>query len=143
MRRFRTLLILGLVLALASAVVAQTSTWNLGSNGSITGTYQLNGTPTIGPGGTALSNGITKYTSSLTPSATTTAYAINSQTFTVTGLSTSDTIWVNGPVPSTVCGMIAARVSSANTLQLDFAAASATSTPCTPPAGTYNIYAVR
>ena len=143
MKRFRALLIFGLVLAVATVAVAQTSTWNLGSNGNITGTYQLNGTPTIGPGGTALSNGITKYTSSLTPSVTTTAFAINSQTFTVTGLATSDTVYVNGPVPSTVCGLIAARVSSANTLQLDFAAASATSTPCTPPAGTYTIYAIR
>lgn len=144
------LLIAGLIALIAPPTLAQTIT--MPSGGGFTGgPYSMGGQLSIGVGGTTLTNGIVKFTSTLTPSAvgSTCAGAGNgvgcavSQTFTISGLSTSDTIFVNGPAttlgpPS--CPVVAARVSSANTLQLDFWVASAT---CTPVAGPYNIFAIR
>lgn len=98
-------------------------------------------TVAVGPGGSVLSNGIHIYTPSITPTATSAAIQTALQTTTVTGLSTSDTIYVNGPAPTSLCPMVGARVSAANTLQLEFVVLTAAA--CTPASGTYTIVAVR
>ncbi len=89
----------------------------------------------------ALTNGIQPYTSTLTPVATPAAVGTTQQTFTVTGLSTSDRIYVNGPAPTSLCPMVGFRVSAANTLQLDFT--TLTAVACTPAAGSYTVFAIR
>src|SRR5437763_424705 len=76
---------------------------------------------------------VPKYAPSITPAATAAAIGTSSQTFTVTGLTTADRVYVNGPAPTALCPMVGARVSAANTLQLDFA--TLTAVACTPAAG--------
>ena len=147
MYRILTLALVAL-LALAAPAAAQTIT--MPSGGAFAGgPYTLGGSVAIGPSGTTLTNGMVKFSSSLTPSAvgTTCSAAGNgvlctvSQTFTFSGLSTSDTLFLgNSPAPTSGCPMVAWRPSAANTLQLDFLVASAT---CTPAAGTYTFFAVR
>lgn len=99
------------------------------------GLTRLDGTFQLGSSGTALSQ-MRVYTPTLTPAAVGTG-APTEQTFTVTGLATSDTITVNAPGAA----VFSARVSAANTLALTFMPAG-TGT-YTPPAGTYRIVAVR
>ena len=84
--------------------------------------------------------GLTVYTPSLTPAAVT-AQTTSNQTFTVSGLATTDKVIVNGPVPTAGTGIVNARVSAANTLMLTFI--NTTATAATPVAGTYNIIAIR
>ena len=110
-------------------------------SGTITGIYTLGGTPSVGAGGSALSNGIVVYSQSLTPAATSAAIQTTEQNFTVTGLNTSDKIYVNGPAPTSLCPPVHARVAAANTLALAFS--TLTAAACTPAAGTYNIIAIR
>lgn len=81
------------------------------------------------------------YSQSLTPSATSAAIQTSAQTFTVTGLTTADVVFVNGPAPTSLCPMVGARVSAANTLQLHFTVLTASA--CTPASGTYVVVAVR
>lgn len=96
----------------------------------------------IGPFGTAtILSQIVVYSQSITPVATAAAIGTTSQTFTVTGLSTSDKISVNGPAPTSLCPITGYRVSSANTLQLDFS--TLTAAACTPSAGTHTVVAIR
>lgn len=78
-------------------------------------------------------------TGSITPAATAAAIGTSQQTFTVTGLTTGMDVWVVGPAPTALCPNTGARVSAANTLQLDFA--TMTAVACTPAAGTYNVIA--
>ena len=84
--------------------------------------------------------GLTVYTPSLTPTSAS-AQTTSNQTFTVSGLATSDKVIVNGPVPTAGTGIVNARVSAANTLMLTFI--NTTATAATPTAGTYNIIAIR
>lgn len=99
------------------------------------GLTRLDGTFQLGSSGTALSQ-MRVYTPTLTPAAVGTG-APTEQTFTVTGLATSDTVTVNAPGAA----VFSARVSAANTLALTFVPAG-TGT-YTPPAGTYRIVAIR
>ena len=89
----------------------------------------------IGTSGTAITQQ-TVYTPTLTPAAVGVAPPAE-QTFTVTGLATTDTITVNAPGAA----VFSARVSAANTLAITFMPAG-TGT-YTPPAGTYRIVAIR
>jgi hypothetical protein len=63
------------------------------------------------------------------------------QTFTVTGLSTKDIIYVNKPSNSTGLGIVNCRVSAANTLAITFM--NATGSGIDPGAETYLIVSVR
>lgn len=83
----------------------------------------------------------TMYAPSLTPVATAAAIGTTEQTFTVTGLATTDRVYVNGPAPTSLCPTVHARVSAANTLALAFS--TLTAAACTPAAGTYNVVALR
>lgn len=99
-------------------------------------------TASIGPFGTGSTiTQLVIYAPNLTPVATAAAIGTSQQTFTVTGLSTSDKLIINGPVPTALCPNTDARVSAANTLQLDFT--TLTAVACTPAAGIYNIVAIR
>lgn len=97
-------------------------------------------TATVGASGTALTQ-LRVYSQSLTPSATAAAIGTSAQTFTVTGLSTSDKVYVNTPSTTALCPVVGARASATNTLQLEFA--TLTAAGCTPAAGTYTVFAVR
>lgn len=90
-------------------------------------------------GGTAITK-MSVYAPSLTPVATSAAIQTTEQTFTVTGLTTADKVFVNGPAPTSLCPPVTFRVSAANTLAIGFS--TLTAAACTPVAGTYNIVAV-
>lgn len=83
----------------------------------------------------------TMFAPSLTPAATPAAIGTTEQTFTVTGLATTHRVYVNGPAPTSLCPMVHARASAANSLTLAFSTLSAAA--CTPAAGTYNVVALR
>lgn len=93
---------------------------------------------TIGYGGTALTN-VVVYTPTLTPAAIVVA-GFSEQTFTVNGLTTNDTVTVNGPAAAANSALIHARVSAANTLALTWTTNAPT---ITPTSGTYRIVATR
>jgi hypothetical protein len=83
---------------------------------------------------------IIAFTPTLTPAATS-AIQTSEQSFTVTGLLTTDRVFINGPAPTSLCPPVTARVSAANTLAIGFATLSAAA--CTPAAGTYKILVLR
>ena len=92
-----------------------------------------------GDTGTAITN-IRIYSQSLdvvSVAANTTA----EQTFTVTGLSTADKVFVNKPSLSAGLGVVNARVSAANTLALTFS--NSTGLAIDPAAETYQVVAIR
>lgn len=95
----------------------------------------------VGASGTTITQ-IKVYTPTLTPADVAAADEYNEQKFTVTGLSTSDTIVVNPPAMSDVphSQLIAFRVSAADTLALTFRSVSGTHTP---PQGVYRIVSYR
>lgn len=94
---------------------------------------------TVGSG-TAITK-VVVYTASLTPAASSAAIQTAEQTFTVTGLTTADKVFVNGPAPTSLCPPTTFRVSAADTLAIGFT--TLTASACTPAAGTYKIVAVR
>ena len=65
----------------------------------------------------------------------------STQTFTVTGLTTQDVVIVNPPALAAGLGIMYARVSAANTLQIRFR--NFTGSNIDPASGTYNIVAIR
>jgi len=81
------------------------------------------------------------YTPSLTPSQLSAAIGVSEQTFTVSGLTTADKVYVNGPAPTALCPPITYRVSATNTLAIGFV--DLTVALCTPAAGTYTVVAIR
>lgn len=91
----------------------------------------------VGSAGTALTQ-VRVYTPTLTPAAVGLGL-LSVQTFTVTGLATTDTISVSGP--GAVAGVVLAnwRVSAADTLELSWYGILAG----TPPAGVWRIAAIR
>ena len=90
-------------------------------------------------GGTVVSK-IVVYVAALTPSSVA-ANISSEQTFTVTGLTTADKVFVNGPAPVAGTGIVNCRVSATNTLALTFI--NTTSGSLAPTAGNYIVVAVR
>ena len=80
----------------------------------------------------------TTYTPTLTPAAVGAA-GFSTQTFTVTGLTTNDTVLVNGPAATANSALVSFRVSAADTLSLTWFCQGA----LTPASGTYRIVAFR
>jgi hypothetical protein len=75
-------------------------------------------------------------TGSITPAATAGAIQTAAQTFTVNGLVSGEPIIVvSQPAPTSLCPLVAARVTAANTVSLYFT--TLTAAACTPAAGTY------
>lgn len=119
-----------------------TGTTALGAlSGTASGTYTLGGTPSVGAGGTGLTNGIVIYSQSLTPTITSAAIQTVEQTFTVTGIATGDTLFLNGPAPTSLCPPVHVRASNTNTVAIAFSVLTAAA--CTPASGTYKIIAIR
>lgn len=129
----------------ASPVATGTVTGAVTATGLISGpTLAITGAATLGTlalgGGTVLTLA-TVYTPSLTPAACAASIGMQQQTFTVTGLTTADKVFVNGPAPAALAAMVAARVSATNTLALTFANLSAAAN--VPAAGVYTVLAIR
>lgn len=119
-------------LFVAGAPTGATNNWAVYVTGGLS---RFDGTFQLGSSGTALSQ-VRVYTPTLTPAAVSAGAPVE-QTFTVTGLATTDTVTVNAPGP----GIFNARVSAANTLAITFMPPAAGS--YTPPSGTYRIVAIR
>lgn len=100
--------------------------------------FYANGGLRIGSAGTSI-NSFSKYSSTLTP-ASVAADTSAEQTFTVTGLTTSQVVVVNGPTPTAGTGIVNARVSAANTLALTFI--NSTAAAATPASGVYSLIAL-
>ena len=62
------------------------------------------------------------------------------QSFTVTGLTNGDAVFISGPVPTLACPPTAVRASSPDLLVVAFV--KTTTAVCTPASGTYRIVAV-
>jgi len=96
---------------------------------------------TIGATGTATPiTQIRVYSQTITP-ASVAAATVAEQTFTVTGLATTDKVMVNPAATGNATGIAGARVSAANTLAVAFV--NPTAGALVPGAGTYNIIAFR
>lgn len=91
-------------------------------------------------GGTAITK-IRVFAPTCSPSASSAAIQTAEQSCTVSGVTTADKIIVNGPAPTSLCPLVGARVSGADTVALMFT--TLTASACTPASGTYNIVAIR
>lgn len=88
--------------------------------------------------GTALTKAVV-YTPTLTPAQVAVA-GFSEQTFTVAGVTTADTITVNGPAAAPNSALLSARVSAADTVAITWLTNAAL---VTPTSGTYRILAIR
>lgn len=93
----------------------------------------------VGSGGTDLSL-VKVYSQTITP-ASVGAATVAEQTFTVTGLTTSDKVFVNPAANTKATGIAGVRVSAADTLAVSFV--NPTAGALTPDAGTWQIVAIR
>jgi hypothetical protein len=81
-------------------------------------------------------------TGSITPAATSAAIQTASQNFTVNGLLSGEPIFVvSQPAPTSLCPLVGARVTAANTVTLYWTVLTAAA--CTPAAGSYNFMVPR
>lgn len=85
-------------------------------------------------------NGLVVYSQTITP-ASVNAATVAEQTFTVTGLTTSDKVFVNQGAIANSTGIAGVRVSAADTLAVMFV--NPTAGALTPTAGTWKIFAIR
>ena len=108
--------------------------------GTATSTFNSAGALTIGTSGTAVTQ-IRVYAATINIAATAGAIGTSEQTFTVTGLTTDDKVFVNGPAPTALCPVVHYRVSAADTLAVGIA--TLTAVACDPASATYNIVAIR
>lgn len=128
-----------LMSALGGLVGGSVNGQTIGPTAAFTGTATVASSLSVGASGTPITQ-MRVYTPTLTPA----SVAINisaEQTFSVPGLTTADTLIVNGPAPTVGTGIIAARVSGADTLALTFV--NVTIGILTPASGAYRILAVR
>jgi hypothetical protein len=88
---------------------------------------------------THMQKNVKVYTQTITP-ASVGAATVAEQTFTVTGLKTTDMVFVNQAAISNAVGIAGVRVSAADTLAVRFVNPTAGS--LTPTAGTWTIVAV-
>ncbi len=100
----------------------------------------LPGSLTIGLDGTSISQ-VRVFTPTLNPSSVAAASTAE-EIYAVSGLVTTDIIYVNKPTYTAGCGIVNARVSATNTLALTWMNAQ-TLLSCDPPSEVYNIVAIR
>lgn len=82
------------------------------------------------------------FSQTITPVATAAAIGTTEQTFTVTGIKTTDNVQVSKDLAETsLCPLVGARISAADTLALKFS--TLTAAACTPSAGTHRIVVFR
>lgn len=93
----------------------------------------------VGPSGSYVKQ-IRRYSQSLNP-ASVAANTVAEQTFTVTGLTTDDVVFVNNPTLTAGLGVAGVRVSAANTLAIRFV--NATAAAIDEAAGTWLVIAIR
>lgn len=106
----------------------------------VTGTTVTgNASVKIGSSGTALTQAVV-YSQTITP-ASVAAATVAEQTFTVTGLTTADKVFVNHAATGNATGIAGVRVSAANTLAVSFV--NPTAGALVPGAGTWSIVAIR
>lgn len=113
--------------------------------GGLTLTAGVLGVGAITPTSVAVGSGtaITKvavYTPTLTPTSVGAA-TVAEQTYTVTGLTTADTVEVNPPAIANATGIVGVRVSAADTLAIRWC--NPTAGALTPTSGTYRVIAFR
>lgn len=94
---------------------------------------------TVGSSGTLLTQARV-YSQTITPASVGVA-TVAEQTFTVTGLTTADKVFVNHAAFGNATGIAGVRVSAANTLAVSFV--NPTAGALVPGAGTWSIVAVR
>ena len=107
--------------------------------GAITATTVAATTSATVGSGTAITK-IVVYSQTVTP-ASVAAITVAEQTFTVTGLTTADKVFVNPAATGNSTGLAGVRVSAANTLAVSFV--NPTAGALTPGAGTWAIVAIR
>lgn len=110
------------------------------NNATIGGTLTVTTSLTIGGSGTALTQ-VRVYTPTLNPSSIS-ASSIAEQTYTVTGLSTSDTVYINKPSLTSDCGIVNVRVSAADTLAITWININGLLS-CDPASEVYRVVAIR
>jgi len=122
-------------------VRARVSAWSTGTVTVIGNGTSSSAAPAGFTGGSAAQ--IQNYSQTLNPTAMTALTGSDQrafsaeQTFTVTGLATGQTTFVNGPAPTALCPPTHTRVSAANTLAVSFL--QLTTAVCTPATGVYQI----
>jgi hypothetical protein len=122
----------------SSTLFSNTGTAYFG--GTATSTFNSAGALTVGTSGTAITQ-MRVYAATIDIAATAAAIGTTEQTFTVTGLTTADKVFVNGPAPTALCPVVHARVSATDTIALGIA--TLTAAACDPASATYNIVAIR
>lgn len=105
------------------------------------GLCQFDGTLKVGTSGTALSQ-IRVYTPTLTPATALLPGTTAEEAFTVTGLSTADTVSINPPAQTAGIAIAGVRVSGVDTLAIQWANVMVAGV-LTPATGVYRIVAVR
>ncbi len=110
----------------------------IGTAATLAGPNTFAGTTTLGSAGTPITR-INVFSLTLTPASVAAATAPE-QTFTVTGLATTDKVFVNGPAPTAGVTIGGVRVSAANTLAIQFV--NPTAGAVVPASGTYIIVAI-
>lgn len=110
------------------------------NNASIGGTLAVTTSLTVGSSGTAITQ-MRVYTPTLNP-ASVAAATVAEQTFTVIGLTTSDTVYVNKPSLTANCGIVNVRVSAADTLAITWVNINTVSA-CDPASEVYRVVAIR
>lgn len=119
-----------------------TSAGNVGiGTSSPSALLHVSGSAKLGGDGTAIL-GVKIYTPTLTPVAVVLPATTQTETFSVSGLSTSDSIFVNQPAQTSGIVIAGYRVSATNTLEITWANALAVGN-ATPATGTYRIVAIR
>ena len=139
-------IILIVLVASASIVFAQSRLRRKTASVTITTAGAIELVPTSGQGvkigstGTSLTK-IAKYTAVLSP-AEVAANTCAEETFTVTGISTTDVVFVNKPTAQAGLGVAGVRASAADQVGITFC--NATAAPITPTASqTYSFVAIK
>ena len=116
-----------------------TEGFEVGAGNVVTQVITPAGAVRPGGAGTPLTQ-ITLYSPTLAPTSVAAA-TIAEQSFTVTGLATTDRVFISAPGVTAGTGIVNARVSAANTLMVAFA--NTTAGAVTPLAGVHQIVALR
>lgn len=86
--------------------------------------------------------GLRVFTAAQTPGASSAAIQTAGQTFTFTGITTADLVFLGtGPAPTSLCPPVQVKATAADTVTIYFS--TLTAAGCTPAAGSYSIVAIR
>lgn len=139
--RIATALLLGLAVSAGAQFVSNPPSLSTGAAQTWTAAQTFSTSITVGSATPTPMTNIRVYSASCTPTASSAAIQTHVFACTVTGVTTADKIIVNGPASTSLCPLVTARVSGADTVSLEFAVLTAAA--CTPSAGTYLVVAFR